>query len=269
MKYLRPGYTESTLLFIDYALNHRGKTQKDLINHTQSEFINWLYTTSGFYDINFKGSYFDFDTLSISESDVFNRFIRDYKSSLMYADKLQFMLHKISNDQDLIRDFIQFFNPKDTLQWWNYKSWYSILQDKAILLVNSFAPLMEQQYNCGNIFKIDPAFPVLSNIFAYKTPYTFFNKGPDNNFFETLDRMKEDISGINFDIAIISCGAYAVLLSDFCNQLGKTGISIGSRMHSMWGINPAMQDNPLWISKIPDEYIPVDYSKIERGGYWK
>lgn len=265
MKFLRPGYTESTLQFIHYALNFKDK----IVNHTESELIKWLYTTSGFYDTDFSGSYFNFDTKAIAKSDNYNKFIIEYREALMYADKLQLMLHKICKDKDLINNFALSFQAKEQLNWFNYKSWYHILTNKNVLLINSFAPLMEKQYLSGNLSKIDPNFPVLSNIQSYRTPYTLLNNGPDKNFFETLDRVKQDISSINFDIAIIAFGSYAVLLSDYCHKLGKTGISIGSRMHNMWGVDPKMKDNPLFISKLPDEYIPEYWYKIEKGGYWK
>jgi hypothetical protein len=259
MKYQRPGYTETTLMFLEYL-----KKDKPRI-----EWINWLYTTSGFYDKEITGSYFwEYDTKKILESQNYKKFVIEYTEAIKNSDKLCPLFHKTDYD-DKKKEFIHYLNAKSFYDWYNYQDWYKILNTKKILLINSFASLMQQQYESGNLHKIDPDFPVFSNINFYRTPYTFFNNGPDLNFFETLENIKREISLINFDIAIISCGAYAALLCDYCDRIGKTGISIGSRMHSMFGIDPKNKNNHLWISKIPKAYIPEGYEKIEQGGYWK
>lgn len=266
MKFQRPGYTEATLLFIEY-LRENGVNNEKAIKR-QNEFINWLYTTSGFYDKEVSGSYFDFNAEEVIDSQIYKTFLNDYRNALIGSDKLCTLIHKIYNSKEEISEFQNSLSPKSLWDWYNYKPWYKILENKKVLLVSSFADLMEKQYHCGNIHKIDADFPNIS-IITYKTSYTFFNNGPDKNFFETLDSMKKDISSIDFDVAIIACGAYAVFLADHCHNMDKMGVSIGSRMHSMFGIDPNQKDNPLWISTIPDEYKPIGYEKIEEGRYWK
>jgi hypothetical protein len=266
MKFQRPGYTETTLLFIQYLREH-GINSEKLIK-SEVKFINWLYSTAGFYDKEVSGSYFDIDTEKAINSQNYKKFLNDYRKALKESDRLCLLIHEFFVDKEKIPEFQDSLNPKGLWNWFDYKPWYKILENKKVLLVSSFAALMEKQYNCGNIRKIDADFPNIS-IIAYKTPYTFFNNGPDKNFFETLDVMKNDISSIDFDVAIIACGPYAVFLADHCNNIGKMGVSIGSRMHSMFGIDLNQKDNPLWISTIPDEYKPIGYEKIERGRYWQ
>jgi hypothetical protein len=265
MKFQRPGFTESTLLFIQYLREH-GINSEELMK-SEAQFINWLYTTSGFYDKQVSGSYFDFNADQIINSQSYKTFLNDYRKALKDSDKLYTMIHHVYEDKGKIAEFQNSLNPK-SLWHWSYKPWYKILENKKVLLVSSFADLMKKQYDCGNIQKIDAEFPN-TLIVSYKTPYTFFNNGPDKNFFETLDGMKKDISSIDFDVAIIACGAYAVFLSDHCHNIGKMGVSIGSMMHNMFGIDPNKKDNPLWISAIPEEYKPIGYEKIEGGRYWR
>lgn len=259
MKYQRPGYTETTLMFYEYLG----------VDVPRIHLINWLYTTSGFYDKQIKGSYFgEYETKKILESENYKNFIIQYTGAIKNSDKLCSLFHK-TNFDDKRKEFIEYLQPKSFFDWYKYKEWYTMLKDKKILLINSFAPLMKQQYENGNLHKIDPNFPIFSDINCYRTPYSFFNNGPDSNFFETLENIKKQISTIDFDIAIVSCGSYAAFLCDYCDSISKTGISIGSRMHSMFGIDPKIKDNPLWISKIPQEYVPENYEKIENGRYWK
>jgi hypothetical protein len=261
MKYQRPGYTETTLMFCEYL-----KVDKPRI-----EWINWLYTTSGFYDKQIKGSYFwEYETKKILESENYKNFIAQYTKSLKNSDKLCPLFHKTNFDHKR-KEFIEYLQPTSLFDWCDYKNWYMVLKDKKVLLVNGFSPLMQHQYENGNLHKIDPNFPIVSDIKNVRTPYSFFNTGPDSNFFETLENIKQQIVVMDFDIAIISCGAYAALLCDYCNSIGRTGICIGSRMHSMFGIDPK-NDNPLWINKIPQEYIPnipEKYKQTEIMNYYK
>jgi prolyl-tRNA synthetase len=89
MKYQRPGYTETTVMFLEYL-----KKDKPRI-----EWINWLYTTSGFYDKEIVGSYFwQYDTKKILESKNYTKFIREYTQALKNSDKLCPMFHKTDYD---------------------------------------------------------------------------------------------------------------------------------------------------------------------------
>jgi hypothetical protein len=267
MKFQRPGYTETTLIFIDY-LRENGINSEKLIN-SEKNFINWIYSVCGFYDKEVSGSYFDIDTEKVIGSQNYKKFLNEYRKALKESDRLCTLIHEFYVEKEKIPEFQSYLNPKILWKdWYDCKPWYDILENKKVLLVSSFADLMEKQYKCGNMHKIDVNFPKMSLI-TYKTPYTFFNDGPYNNFFETLDVIKKDISSIDFDVAIIACGPYAVLLADHCHNMGKIGISIGSGMHTMFGIDPNKTDDPLWVSEIPDEYKPNGYEKIEGGRYWK
>ena len=102
-------------------------------------------------------------------------------------------------------------------------------------------------------------------------PYTFLNNGPNENSFETIDLIFDKIKKIQFDLAILSCGAYAVLLGErIHNSLKKDAISIGSKITQMFGIDPLKKDKSEgWITEIPEKYIPSCYLKIEGGNYWR
>lgn len=267
MKLQRPGYTESTLLVTKYLQTLNSDKYSHVIDRSLHRFTNWLYTTSGFYDKSITGTYFDFNSQDILNSECFIKFINEYEKSIFGCDKLNFLVHKIV-DIEIIHAYCSLFNANDYTEFWfNYKKWYKILENKSVLLINSFAPLMAQQYESGNLHKIDTNFPNFTNIFSYRTPYTFFNNGPHNNFFETLNEMVASIKKIPFDVAIIGCGAYGCLIADAIHK-NNIVICIGSRASQMFGVDPDMRDNHLWISSIPSEYIPDNYQKIENGRYW-
>ena len=141
--------------------------------------------------------------------------------------------------------------------------------------------LMKFQYDKGNIHKINENFPVLTNIITYTMPYTFFNDGPDNNIFETLNKINNDINNLDFDCAIVSAGAYSCLIANNIS-IDKHVIVIGGHLLHMFGIICKRHASPLsgytfnnieyWINVPdnykPDNYKPENYLNIEGGCYW-
>ena len=50
--------------------------------------------------------------------------------------------------------------------------------------------------------------------------------------------MKKQIESVEFDIAIIGCGAYGMPLSLFVKDLGKKAIHLGGNVQYLFGIRP-------------------------------
>ena len=70
---LRLGLTETTLLFYYYLENILNIDLNNLkLIHSDYEIINWLYSTSGFYDKTINGTYFDIDVKKAKKSNVYN-----------------------------------------------------------------------------------------------------------------------------------------------------------------------------------------------------
>lgn len=97
-----------------------------------------------------------------------------------------------------------------------------------------------------------------------------------NNWFEALEKMKNDISNIDFDIALIGCGAYGMPLAAFIKKLGKQSVHLAGCTQILFGIiGKRWQDLPT-VSKYINSYwihpssnnIPSKYKKIENGCYW-
>lgn len=286
MKLRRIGYTEGTLLFIYWLTMYSGKklTQSDYrkLQVGQHQFLNWLHTTSGFYDKRNSGSYFDID-FTRYDSAILLRYLQEIQQSLTDADLLSICIHEtihlVPENKQL---FLDSFRCKSS-EPISRELIFSSIANKKVLLVSSFARLMQQQHECGNLHKIHSDYPSIMNLLAYNTPYTFFNNGPDNNMIETCERIFHEIEERkeDFDIAIISCGAYSNLLAHWIDTcLQKDTITIGEEMQFYFGIlsqrrkekfakeNVVVENEDLYISKIPEEYKPKDYHKIENGCYW-
>ena len=114
-------------------------------------------------------------------------------------------------------------------------------------------------------------------VITYKSVQSMlYTKTVYNNWFEALEEMKKDIASIDFDIAIVGCGAYGMPLSAYIKQIGKTAIHMAGWTQILFGIKgKRWEENPKVIPFINEHWIkPFPYNtpqkadKIEGGCYW-
>ena len=292
MKIQRIGNTEICLTFIYFIeLKYNSKLSKEeleFLNKNKKLFIDWIYKTAGYYDksIQIKDTY-DLDDYSEKLKKYLSQLLESYKhSDIVYVGFI-----KIFNDTVLskyIKPYYKYLNCGLIVDCGfidSIKIIKSYIIDRKVLLITPFAELIKQQIENNNI-NILYNNQYKNTIFLYYTyPYKFFNTGKDNDIFETLEIIKNDISNFDFDIALLSCGSDAGILSNFINNLNKDAIYIGGNMPVMFGIfgerdkqnasNKLLYDNeniddfkPYLITTIPDKYKPLNYKNIENGCYW-
>ena len=155
--------------------------------------------------------------------------------------------------------------------------WSRYLKGKKVLVVHPFALSIQKQYEKRiNLFEDKNVLPEFTLI-TYKAIQT--NAGGESAFeswFDALDHMFKDISKIDFDIAIVGCGAYGLPLSAKIKGLGKqvvhlagaTQILFGIR-GARWDVRPEMQHyfNENWTRPLESEK-PKDAKSVENGCYW-
>jgi hypothetical protein len=235
MKHVRTGLSEGSLLYNDYLRSFYLNREQ-----TEDNFINWLYTTSGWYDTEIKGSYFNIDTLAVRNSPIYSQWYEEMYPALYDCEALDVMMHdKYWFDDSFQYRFASSFGNYKPFYWKNMDYIKSLVQDKDLLVVNGFAPLIEDKYG----------------VRGYRSPYTFFNSGEDKNSFETLERVISELP--DAQTYLIAWGAYGSLLAQALHVKGREAIVIGSGLHDFY---------PL--ESIPDEFKPKDYMKIEDGRYF-
>jgi len=279
---LRLGMTETTLLFYYYLENILNlDINKIKLITSQHTLINWLYSTSGFYDKSINGTYFDIDVKKAKESHVYNYYFSNLLKIVKNYDKnVQLCFHKISEElNEQKQEFIKYVNCENKGHPLTHQTSfiYNFIENKRVLIVNNLGILMKQQYENENVKKINNNFPNLLNIDYINPGYTWLNNknGTDQNFIVTLNKICKNIENIidNFDVLIISCGAYSAFIMDFIYNLKKKECAIfGGELCQHFGIS-IRRNNPDRIVKehhvfVPDELKPTDYEKIERGTYW-
>jgi len=286
MKIIRLGMTESGLVFLTYLSKSGLITDPNLkknISNSIMSLLNWLYTTSGYYDKQVKGNYFNFDMTALTKN--FFTFIKDLEITLENCDKTYMLFHKgfiSSLFEQYGKDFIEKFNIKNLFISNHLKledrspEIFDNIRDKKVLVISSFDGLIKKQYENSNVYKIYDKFPKIKSLDTIKFPYCFLNNGPDQNYFETLNKIFEEIKNKDFDVVLLGCGAYGHMLTHKIHtELNKDAIYIGGYIQTIFGIKNTRNDehndlitNKYWITKIPDEYKPPNYKLIENGCYW-
>lgn len=158
------------------------------------------------------------------------------------------------------------------------KPWTLALEGKKVLIVNPFSETIQKQYLKRNlIFSSNPSLPTFKKLYTYKPIVSF--KGIAQAYptwSDALKAMENDISIIDFDVAIIGCGSYGLPLGSFIFKMGKTAIHVGGATQVLFGIKGKRWDersymknvyNDYWVRPSKDEK-PVTSNNIEDGCYW-
>jgi hypothetical protein len=296
MKIIRLGFTESGLLLLNYT--HRyvelSPDSKIQLLHNMKWLINWLYTTSGYYDKEVEGSNKNFTDSAYTAN--LDKLIEHWEIAVNGCEETQLMFHNgfISEMYNCIKEpFLHHYQIKNIQLFYETNQiidrmpeyyekiphYYEKMRGKKILVVSSFAELCVQQYITGNVDKLGLGFPHVERVVGVTTPYCFLNKGPHNSYFETLTYIFEEIKKADFDVAVLGCGVYGHMLTHLIHsELEKDSIYLGGCVTNLFGIlstrekNGGMgkyiKTNEFWILNIPDEYKPLDYKEIEDGCYW-
>ena len=279
---LRLGVTESNLLLL-YYLRHYYKIEPKLIESLEKEFINWLYSTSGFYDTKIKGSYFDFNFLEILNSEVYNNYMNTLLHVIKNFNGNCCMNYSITipntNDKMLKVNFNAFLNNMDPYRHVTIKEVFQFISNKKLLLVHNFSVLMKSQYENGNLKKAFSYFPDIESITTYEPVYSFMNNGPDNNIWTTCHKISfhllEIIKNNSCNCLLISMGAYSTIIMDLVlKSMDIPFMVLGGEMASYFGI--ITERGKIHFKKyineycipVPENYKPPNYKLIENGCYW-
>ena len=86
--------------------------------------------------------------------------------------------------------------------------------------------------------------------------------------------LEKEISKIEFDIAILGCGAYGFPLAAYIKRKGKKAVHLGGSTQLLFGIFGKRWEtshfsliNKYWVRPAEDER-PKNYKSIEDGCYW-
>ena len=157
------------------------------------------------------------------------------------------------------------------------KPWSRALKGKKVLVVHPFEDSIKKQFlKKERLFENPDILPDFELI-TYKAIQTNAGGTCDyENWFDVLDVMFEDIRQLDFEVAIVGCGAYGLPLAARIKTLGKQVIHLAGATQIMFGIRGARWDcrsdmqhyfNSDWIRPSEKEK-PQNASSVENGCYW-
>lgn len=164
--------------------------------------------------------------------------------------------------------------------WYNPKKpWSSYLKGKKVLIIHPFVDSINENYKFRDkLFENSDILPEFE-LYTIKAVQTMCDETDDrfNTWFDALDYMHEEAMKINFDIAIVACGAYGLPLAAKIKQSGKSAIHLGGPLQLLFGIEGKRWENFEPLKPFINDYWkhPSSIEKpknvdrnVEGGCYW-
>jgi hypothetical protein len=214
-----------------------------------------------------------------ADDDTLDFFCESYSNALGNVNMLGSM------ESNLEVELINRFAPKDVifselryLEPFYYKNpWSEALLGLNVLVVHPFVDSIVNQYSKRELLfenkRILPRF----NLLTLKAEQTNGGGREGNKSFkDSLNLMIDKIHKIDYDIAILGCGAYGLLLSDVIKNSGRQAVHIGGGSQIMFGIKGRRWDvhpeisamfNKHWVRPLEEEKTR-NIEVIEGGTYW-
>ena len=123
------------------------------------------------------------------------------------------------------------------------KPWTSALANKKVLVIHPFAETIFKQYTqkreqiFSKLYDAEYILPEF-DLYTLKAVQTIAGNKDERfaTWFDALDWMKKECEKIDFDVAIIGCGAYGYPLASEIKKMGKVAIHLGGATQILFGI---------------------------------
>ena len=160
------------------------------------------------------------------------------------------------------------------------RPWTRVLKNKRVLVIHPFAETIVDQYNINRekLFTNPEVLPRFKELHVIKAVQSIAGTPVDyNSWFDALEYMESEINKVDFDIAILGCGAYGMPLAAYIKRLGKKAIHMGGVTQILFGIKGKVYvESPTFSPYINDYFVypkdsdtPVNAKLVENGCYWK
>ena len=165
---------------------------------------------------------------------------------------------------------------------WPNMPWSAALEGKKVLVIHPFSETIKKQY--AKREKLFPGTNILPKFELHTIRAVQTLAGvPDNRFstwFDALEWMYQEAMKVDFDIAIIGCGAYGFPLAAKLKRSQKQAIHLAGATQLLFGIKGKRWDegdafayvrqwyNDDWVYPSDDDRIK-NGDMVEGGCYWK
>jgi len=155
--------------------------------------------------------------------------------------------------------------------------WSALLADKRVLVISPFVQSISEQYAFRKDLWKNPALLPSFELLTVRAPLSAALVPPvDTTWRNALERLKSEMDGISYDIALIGAGAYSLPLAAHAKKCGKIGIHLGGSLQFLFGVAGERWKRDAayrgfitdkWRKPSPVETPPMK-NAIENGCYW-
>lgn len=212
------------------------------------------------------------------------RFVNEMKSACKELDFLavwfqafeDYYIKKIMHP-DLQISYLLDFEP-----WAGNVHWSAALKGKKVLIIHPFENTIQNQYQKRELLFPETDILPEFEIHTLKAVQTLAGT-VDSRFttwFDALEWMYEEAMKMDFDIAIIGCGAYGLPLAAKIKKSGKQAIHLAGATQLLFGIKGKRWEendafayvrkrfNENWVYPGQEDKL-VNGNAVEGGCYWK
>lgn len=165
------------------------------------------------------------------------------------------------------------------MDFWRYEQPFtSALKEKKVLVVHPFAEQIESQYKKRELLFENPEVLPEFELHTIKAIQTVAGERDPRakDWFDGLDYMYNEAMKVDFDVAILGCGAYGMPLAGMLKKAGKSVIYMGGVTQMLFGICGGRWDSDPVASKLYNEHwvrpqgsnVPQNAKDVEGGCYW-
>lgn len=262
----------SNIVAYNFEINHWSKEYlHDILNYNASfdfkSTIKSLCVNAGFFpnDVRLGQKYYMRMLLDMKEIDILGSYIYQEK----YVNQFLTGVKKRINLEGYYAPFL----------WKN--PWTRILKGKRVLVVHPFTESIRYQYehNREKIWQDPDVLPEFKELLTIKAVQSIADakEQPYKDWFEALKYMEDEISKLDFDIALIGCGAYGMCLAAHVKRMGKIAVHLAGWTQMLFGVygNRWLKDQPEYSKFINEYWVrpnenerPQGAEKVECGCYW-
>lgn len=156
------------------------------------------------------------------------------------------------------------------------ETWLQVLRGKRVLVIHPYADTIRKQYeNRTKLFK-DPEFLPEFELLTIKAVQSLGGICEYKTWFDALHHMEEEMDSLDYEFAIIGCGAYGFNLAAHAKRTGHKAIHLGGVTQLLFGIIGKRWEeredfrqliNEYWV-RPSDSEKPMGANKVEGGCYW-
>lgn len=234
--------------------------------------VNIDYSPYVFHTLHVNAGVFPQDT------NIYDGFCDEYLNAITKLDVIA--AWDIAGEAEVFRTFGQdaeLIKLRNLEPYFSDIHWSQALLGKRVLVISPFSESIKKQYAKRN--EIWPNKNILPDfdLLTIKAPLSAGIVKPESeDWFEALNKMKDQMDTLDYDVAMIGAGAFSLPLAAHAKDKGKIGLHLGGALQILFGIvgkrwrehkdfKPFI--NESWCAPDKSE-TPDNITKIEGGCYW-